>query len=68
MFDMTIAAEIKRLQALIKSMKSFVHEPRDGRPVPLGVARSWQVQLTSAKRNLKEWEKLSRERKKVQNK
>jgi len=47
------ATEIKRLQALIKIQKQFVHEPRDGRPVPRGVAKLWQVQLKSSQRYLR---------------
>jgi len=63
---MTLETEIKEVQALIKIQKKFVHEPRDGKPVPRNVARMWQVQLRSSKDYLKKLETLSRQRKRLQ--
>ena len=60
---MTLETEIKRVQALIKIQKKFVHEPRDGKPVARGVARMWQVQLKSSKGYLKKLQRLSRQKK-----
>ena len=63
---MTLETEIKRVQALIKIQKKFVHEPRDGKPVTRDVARLWQVQLKSSKDYLKKLQALSRQRKRRQ--
>ena len=65
---MTLEGEIKRVQALIKIQKGLVHEPRDGSPVPRGVARSWQVQLASSQRNPRALMNLSKERKRQKKK
>ena len=60
---MTLETEIKKLQALIKMQKQFVHEPRDGKPVARDVARMWQVQLENSKDHLKKLQSLSRQKK-----
>jgi len=60
---MKLETEIKRLQELIRIQKQFVHEPRDGKPVPRDVAKMWQVQLRGSKGRLKELQALSGERK-----
>jgi hypothetical protein len=61
---MALGKEIKRVEALIKIQKKLVHEPRDGRPVPQGVAKLWQQQLKQSKDNLKQLRALRKEQKK----
>jgi hypothetical protein len=58
---MTLPEEIRKVQAIMRIQKQFVHEPRDGKPVPGGVARTWQVLLTCSQSYLQELAKLSKE-------
>ena len=43
---------IKNLEDLIRFFKNLAHEPT-GKPVPAGVARSYQVMLENARRRWK---------------
>jgi hypothetical protein len=63
---MTLKSDIKKLETLIKQLKTFVHEPRDGRPVVRGVAGKWQIELKTAKRALQALVGLSKGRKQIQ--
>jgi hypothetical protein len=61
---MSLAKEIKRVEALIKIQKKLVHEPRDGRPIIQGVANLWQLQLKQSKDHLKKLRALRKLEKK----
>jgi hypothetical protein len=61
---MKLETEITSVQALIKTQKRLVHEPRDGRPVTKDVAKLWQVQLACSQQYLQTLIKRSKEKKK----
>jgi hypothetical protein len=54
---------IKTLEDLIRFFKNLAHEPK-GKPVPAGVARSYQTMLENARRRWKEQAAANKSKKK----